>query len=189
MNMDEAIQSVLVTTMKTALAAYYPATLASNSDAYINTREDAGDIPAFTGQWYCSIHGVVAQDLQGKPGELYTRKLWSALITISVRSSFAPDSKVDLNPMQLKSALLNLANSYMADNSWAIMAAINTAFNNTNTNGLTTPFQVMTPFPQSQQRPLSWAKAVGKSTSQKELLSATIRLSNALHIQPTGNTA
>lgn len=189
--MVDAIKTTVINEMKTALAAYYPATPVAMVDDYINERGDAGDPPAMAGQWYCAIHKPVSRNETDNGGQPYIGERWSVSITISVRSAFAPDSRW-ATPQALLNALVRAATMRIINRPYDILAAINTLFNATyaSTNGLTEPFKVQEPMPQRQNRDPQWLKAIShKRSSQIPAISATITLTNALHIQTLGGAA
>jgi len=187
--MITAIETVLVSQCKTALAAYYPATPTGIDSEYVNTRFEDGNPTSMAGQWYCSIHGVKSRDATGMPGLDYVKEEWSAMVTITVRSAYAPDSRIT-DPMTLYDTLTRLVTNRLRNDPWGIMAAINTAFNSVTTNGLTLPFSVRDPMPAKQRRNPAWLQAITKKkTSQISSFSGTISLTGALQIQPLGNIA
>ncbi len=184
--MIAAIKSVLIAECKLALAAYFPASFAAE---YVNERFEDGRPTAMHGQWYCGIHGVNSRSVDKMPGNQYVEEVWSAAITVSVRSSFAPDDRID-TPMTTYDGLTRAITNRLRNDPWGIMASINTAFNQSLTNGLLLPFVVRDPMPVKQEKNPAWLVALAKKkTSQKEAFAGIIQLSGALQRQPTGDIA
>lgn len=187
--MIDAIKNVLVSEMQTALASFYPAGASANE--YIYERFEEGDPPAMTGQWYCAIHKIDGRNEVRISGQPYVNERWSACITITVRSAYAADSRIQ-DPMLLGKQLMRTASARIMNRDYEIMALINTVFaaDNPLTNGLTEPFIVQDPMPVRQTRDPAWLKAISrKATLQKSAFSGTIHLVNALQRQVKGDIA
>lgn len=191
--MVAAIKSVLISEMKTALASFFPASPAALADEYINDRPDPGDPTAMSGHWYCAIHRVTSRNSglsATNGGQPYVNEIWSAAITITVRSSFVPNDRFP-TALDLLDSLARTAALRCINRPYEIMALINAAFavSYTTTNGLTIPFAVQEPVPQRVNRDPSWLKAISKKVSQIPAMSATISLTNATQIQVVGGAA
>lgn len=188
-SMADAIKSTIITEMQAALAAYYPATPAAEKIDYIGEQADDGSPPAMAGQWYCAVHAPSSREEKREPGQPYVMERWSVKITITVRSAYAPSSRIS-DPQALIEALLRAATVQIMNRPYDILAAINTAFGASLTNGLTIPFMIQEPMPARQNRSPQWLKAISaKQTSQVPCISGTINLVNALQIQAQGDIA
>lgn len=184
--MIAAIKSVLIAECKLALAAYFPAPFAAE---YVNDRFEDGRPTAMHGHWYCAIHGVNSRSIDRMPGNQYVDEIWSAAVTVSVRSSFAPDDRIE-TPMATYDALTRAITSRLRNDPWGLMASINTAFGSVLTNGLMIPFMVRDPMPVKQEKNPAWLVALAKKkTSQKEAFAGIIQLTGALQKQPLGDIA
>jgi hypothetical protein len=186
MHPAEVIKRQLITEAKAALSSYYPSSAGTEVEyGYFGERMDEGDPIAMMGDFYVAVHNVNSRDAAQGTGQPYRDERWDAAVTVTVRSSYAPDRKIH-EPVDFLDELCRAVANRLSEREWEIIAAINTTFAVThpNTNGLVRPFGVQTPAPRRDSKPLAWAKArEGKSTSQKNLLSATIRLVDAQQIQ------
>lgn len=190
-SMIDAIKATLITKIKIATAAYFPANPTDMAAEYVGDRFDDGTPTAMSGQWYCAVHAVSSRDTTNFAGNSYVQEEWSAAITVTVRSAYAADSRIE-DPMTLYNGIVRAVACYIRDNPWDIMAAINTLFaiDYPLTNGLTIPFKVREPLAARQKRLPEFMKAVtSKKTSQISAFSGTIRLSDAIQKQPLGNLA
>lgn len=190
-SMVDAIKATLIARTKTALASFFPALPSTNAAEYVGDRFDDGSPTAMAGQWYAAVHSVQSKEVNKLPGNSWVEEEWSALITITVRSAYAADSRIE-HPKDLCDQMTRAVSSYFRNIPWDVMSAINTLFSADHalTNGLTIPFQVGDPLPQRQSRNPAFLKAIArKQTSQQSAFSATIRLSGARQLQAVGDIA
>lgn len=189
--MLDAIKAQLIIEAKAALTSYYPATPTDIVNEYIGDRFDDGSPTAMSGQWYCAVHSVVGKENAKLPGNTWVDEEWSAAITITVRSAYAADSRIEY-PKATLDNLMRDVTSRLRNRPWDILAAINTLFtaDHALTNGLVSPFMIKTPTPQRQARNPAFLKAIEKKkTSQNSALSGTILLAGARQIQAVGDIA
>lgn len=194
-----AITSIAVSTIKTALAAYIP-TVAGNvpatiADGFVNLTE-GGEPPPMAPEWFVGVHKDPTSVNQPQPGgrTTYTDEVFTLLVTISMKVTRYASDRVAKDGYPLLQDKIRVIASYFANNAYTIMNNINGQLDLTATNGFIEPFVSANMSPAIQKRGKSWFKAGSSRASDKGgtqgpgtlAVSATMRFEGLRRIQVVG---